>query len=512
MNLVFSHSDREASSRLDARSLELVLVGAGLADPSARETLACVSPLDFNDPDMAALFNVLRESWEVGKVAPESCDLAGSWIDAITKRLRNRPEAAARIGEALEAYDPELDDEARLSSLVSRLHDRSELRRQAERESARGAAGDFEARVSTALAQLQPLTPTEVEADEIPEAVVEGWLYRGMTTSLAGGAKQGKGVLSMQAAVCVATGARFLDLETRRGRVLYLCGEMTAAIVRDRMTAIAATLGVQPPDWTEDVLLVAPRAAAAAPSIDLTNAADREAVLRAIQAHRPALVVLDTLHNFAPPSEMIEASMGEVLRELGDVARQSGAAVLVIDHAPKAVTTGEGGSSPATAAYGSVFKGGAVAVTSHLRREGEGWSLAAEGWLPTWPEPVVYRRANESEGSLGCIRSTAAQARGVDLEALYGVFATEGERDPRGGYFFGSKRALASALQATGLVSNSRKMATGLVSQVLNEHAADAASGAGRYTPIVTTPDGRSIRITMKPETVEQFEAEGIRH
>ena len=81
----------------------------------------------------------------------------------------------------------------------------------------------------------------------MPEALVEGFLYAGATTSLAGGAKQGKSIVATQLGVCITTGTEFLDLATKRGKVVDLSGEMSAAMMRVNIRGIAQTLGIAPP-------------------------------------------------------------------------------------------------------------------------------------------------------------------------------------------------------------------------------------------------------------------------
>jgi hypothetical protein len=166
------------------------------------------------------------------------------------------------------------------------------------------------------------------------------------------------------------------------------------------------------------------------------------------------LVILDTLYRFLPgvdPSD--NGEMGEVCGQLNDLAQETGAGFLVLDHVRK----GEGGGPVSHSALGAVVKGGAARTTVALQRvakdQGGKWSLDVESHFGSWEMPLYYQRPKRGDGwGYGCIGCTATQAHGLSRESVCALFEQYGELK-NGKRAFPSTRKLRLAVIAAGLAT-----------------------------------------------------------
>lgn len=74
---------------------------------------------------------------------------------------------------------------------------------------------------------------------------LEGWLPEGTVTLLAANGGVGKSNLSLQLGVALATGATFMDIQTKASRVLMLSGEDEARTVHFRVANICREQGIE---------------------------------------------------------------------------------------------------------------------------------------------------------------------------------------------------------------------------------------------------------------------------
>ena len=249
-----------------------------------------------------------------------------------------------------------------------------------------------------------------------PDWVVEGLIPAGGVALLVGRPKSGKSTLARALAVAVAQGRPFLGRNVRRGPVLLVSLEDRKRDAARHMRA----LGLKP----EDPLLFA------------TELARHEQLRAWVGAHRPVLVIIDTVGRVLRLRDSSEyAEVVGALDGLLRLARESGAAILLLHHAPK----GSDGRDPVDAPLGSTAFAGTADAVLHLKRGQDGTrtlgtvqrvgedleeslvTIGADGW------PVLGRTRREAQAAaLGELLLDALRARGeATTKELLG--AVEGE-------------------------------------------------------------------------------------
>jgi hypothetical protein len=154
-----------------------------------------------------------------------------------------------------------------------------------------------------------------------PDWILEDLIPAGSLACLAAKPKVGKTTLIYELLVNVATGKPFLGRKTKQGAVLILAVEEHRRDVKRRLRNLGA-------DHTDLIHLhVGP----------LTDSADTMNTLRRyIGEHDIKLVVIDTLNSFWGVSEENDAgAVTKAVKPLLQLARETGAAVLLIHHARK---------------------------------------------------------------------------------------------------------------------------------------------------------------------------------
>lgn len=170
-------------------------------------------------------------------------------------------------------------------------------------------------------------------ADAKPEPhVVKALIPVGSFCMIFGQPGAGKSVLAPHLAVCVAAGQQFFDHRVRQAPVLYVAGEDILGI-RQRFEALRRVHGPVP-----GLKLIAE-------AMDLAEFAHQKALGRAIIAHRPGLVILDTMASVFPDlDENDPAQMGVAIQAMGGLSINCGSAVMVLHHPPKSGDTPRGHS------------------------------------------------------------------------------------------------------------------------------------------------------------------------
>lgn len=172
-------------------------------------------------------------------------------------------------------------------------------------------------------------TPAPYGVDPLPELLkerqplnwlIEHWLEQGTLAVLVGPEGSFKSFLAVDWCLSIATGRQWQGCRVATGRALYIAGEGRTGVIR-RMRGWCMTHEA----IADDLLL------GRAP-IQLMAPADGESIGALGNFN---LVVIDTLaRNFGPGNENEQQSMSAAIRTADYIRETTGAAVLIVHHAP----------------------------------------------------------------------------------------------------------------------------------------------------------------------------------
>lgn len=207
---------------------------------------------------------------------------------------------------------------------------------------------------------------------------LEGWLPEGTVTLLSANGGVGKSNLSLQLGVALATGAKFMDIDTKPSRVLVLSGEDEARTVHFRVANICRDQGV-------DMASLAGRMAV----YDLTQAdcvlwkdghptermqwlADQAVRMRA------EVIVIDNASDVFADNENDRTTVRGFMRALALIAHVTRAAVLLLAHVDKASVRMGAGSDTNSTFSGSTAWNNSARSRWAMVRDGQVVSLRHE--------------------------------------------------------------------------------------------------------------------------------------
>jgi hypothetical protein len=187
---------------------------------------------------------------------------------------------------------------------------------------------------------LTPLGALVAEPEEAVQWLVDGLLPTGGVSLLAAKPKVGKSTLARNLALCVARGASFLGRATAQGAVVYLALEEKRAEVARHFRRMGATAEAPLPVYVH--VGAAPEEAMAA-------------LAAAVAAHRPVLVIIDPLLRLVRLRDANDyAEVTRALEPVVELARQSGAHLLLVHHLAKGERAGGDAILGSTALFGAV--------------------------------------------------------------------------------------------------------------------------------------------------------------
>lgn len=335
------------------------------------------------------------------------------------------------------------------------------------------------------------LTQAEFENDLAPKSLVEGLIYEESTNLLTGASKVGKTWFALQLAMCLASGKEFLGLQTRKASVLYICLELSAGMLRERMKRIASDTGIPYPVIGERFHVVAPTSNEV-PALNLSGESGFNALRKLIDRTNAQLMVADTLYRFLPGVDPNDnGAMGKVFGRLNEAAQSTGCALLPLDHVAK----GEHLGPVSHSAIGASVKGGASRVIVNIkqtdRNHGGRWALDVESHFGSWEQPLHYERPLLPDGTRGggCVLCSATQAYGLSLNIVESVFTRFATPDDTGRPHFPSKNKLTegliSARHATGNGDGAN-----LINAIIRDFCVPKGAPEDRERPIETS-EGR---------------------
>lgn len=224
------------------------------------------------------------------------------------------------------------------------------------------------------------------EPDEIVEWVVQERIPRGGVIALGGKPKAGKSTLCRNLGLEVAKGGRWLGFDCLAGPVWYVSFEDRKADVRRHMRQMGAT-GDEPlrfvfPQRVEDML----------------------GKLHALAAtEKPVLIIVDTMQRLVRITDLNDyAKVTLALTPVLELARETGAAVLLVHHAGKGERSGIDALLGSTAIAGSVDNVFVFARTDKYRLLSSTQRVG-----PDMPDTLVLLDEDTGRVRLGATRNDA---------------------------------------------------------------------------------------------------------
>jgi hypothetical protein len=198
------------------------------------------------------------------------------------------------------------------------------------------------------------------------EFVIPDLIPKGNLIILGGKPKVGKSLLGLLMALSVGLGEDLWDKQVTKGGVLLVSTEDGEVRLRKRIWRMTDTPNEYHPNFHFHVS-----------ECNLSDSKTLSALKSKILETKPDLVVLDPLINLFKKGELNSAEdMNRVLRPLQDLAKETGAAILVIHHARKS-----GSEDSIDTIQGSITISGVadgILILKSLRSEGEGKKAVLE--------------------------------------------------------------------------------------------------------------------------------------
>jgi hypothetical protein len=216
------------------------------------------------------------------------------------------------------------------------------------------------AQLDAALAAVLPVegepTPSGLEivsaadllAKDFPKAadIVDGILPQQARLILSAPAKLGKTRFALGLCLAVAAGKSAMGFQiTQPAKGLYLYAEGGERMMQNRLRKMLAGFDVDEATLRERLLLHN------AHGLKLTNPAHVEAIRKAVELHKPEVLVIDPLYKFNTGSEDKVQDMTAFFDPLDDLIAECGLSVLLVHHHGKG--SGEGLATPAHRNRGS---------------------------------------------------------------------------------------------------------------------------------------------------------------
>jgi archaellum biogenesis ATPase FlaH len=249
---------------------------------------------------------------------------------------------------------------------------------------------------------FHPVAASVLLAEPLEEIewILDEYLPAGGLVLLAGKPKEGKTTLSYELALNVAQGSTFLGRQTRKGAVLILALEEHKRDVLIRLRNLGATTTLENLYVHADPLQPTPTVLA-----EMTSFA---------KEHEVKLILVDTLAAFwRIENENDAAELTKVVKPLLQLARESGACVLLVHHARKA----EGQYGDEIRGSGALFAAVDVALVMKRHEVQTQRLLQAQSRYPETPSNLLLELREHGYVALGDPASVGKAARLTTLTA-----------------------------------------------------------------------------------------------
>jgi len=218
---------------------------------------------------------------------------------------------------------------------------------------------------SEAVLMLKPVSVADVTTNPSPQAEFawDGYLPKGVVTLFGAHGGTGKSTVALMLAVSVALGRPQFGVPTAQSKTLFVSLEDGEAIVRRRLSFICSLWGIDPAQLEGQLLIVDGTANPelfTADSRGTGGATQTYFELRKlVQEEGVGLVIVDNASDAYGGDEIQRRQVRAFIRSLGDIAKLSNCALLLLAHVDKATSRArksEGGEgySGSTAWHNSV--------------------------------------------------------------------------------------------------------------------------------------------------------------
>ena len=232
------------------------------------------------------------------------------------------------------------------------------------------------------------------EPEEDLEWIWEGHLLSGGTSILSGRPKAGKSTLVRVLALATARGEDFLGRPTTKGTVLYLGMEEKPSQVRAHFKSMGGN--------EDDEVYLYCQGAPQEPLIWLAAS---------IAKYKPTLIIADTMQRLTRVKDANDyAGVANALEPVVDLARKTGAHLLLTHHTGRANGTG------VDAPMGSTAIAGAFDTLLNLRRKGDMRTLASVQRYGADLEETVILKADN-----GCVMAAGSRKDHEEREAANAI-------------------------------------------------------------------------------------------
>lgn len=235
-----------------------------------------------------------------------------------------------------------------------------------------------------------------LEPEEDLEWVVDNILLSGGTAILSGRPKGGKSTLARALALNVARGEHFLGRPTTKGTVLYLGMEEKPSQVRAHFKSMGGN--------ADDNIYIYCKGAPEEPLIWLTAS---------IAKYKPILIIVDTMQRLTRVKDTNDyAVVANALEPVIDLARSTGAHLLLTHHTGRANGTG------VDAPMGSTAIAGAFDTLLNLNRKGDMRTIASVQRYGVDLEETVIVKADN-----GCVMAAGSRKNHEEHESADAIIS-----------------------------------------------------------------------------------------
>jgi hypothetical protein len=291
---------------------------------------------------------------------------------------------------------------------------------------------------------LKPVSVGDVLTNPAPppEFVWDGYLPRGVVALFGAHGGTGKSTIALMLAVAVTTGRPLFGVSTAPCPAVFVSLEDGANIVRHRLAGICRAWGIDPQslidlhivDGTENPELFAADARSAGESTPAYSE-----MLRLVENTRAGLVLVDNASDAFGGDEIQRRQVRAFMRALGQVARKTDCAVVLLAHVDKATSRAkkpEGGEgySGSTAWHNSarsrIFMARGDDGLLILEHQKSNLGQRREPITLAWPDgglPMLASEAPNFDGLTARVQGREDDTRAAELLKLIAEFESRGQ-------------------------------------------------------------------------------------